>query len=133
MARPTPSTQADFDALAAMGANYVNIYHPGLFTETAPYTVDLDIQNNLDNLLAMIAKARMFAVISFRTGPGRSEFWAFWGEDNVSDPEEGWFDPSYYNNRVWTDQEAQDAWVEMWRYTAQRYKDNPVVVGYDLM
>jgi aryl-phospho-beta-D-glucosidase BglC (GH1 family) len=75
----------------------------------------------------------MFAVISFRTGPGRSEFWAFWGEDNVSDPEEGWFDPSYYNNRVWTDQEAQDAWVEMWRYTAQRYKDNPVVVGYDLM
>jgi len=128
-----PYTQQDFDRLAAMGANYVNISHPGLFTETSPYTVDLEIQNNLDNLLAMIAQADMFAVITFRTGPGRSEFWAFWGEDNVSDPEDGWFDPSYYNNRVWGEQEAQDAWVEMWRYTAQRYKDNPIVIGYDLM
>ncbi|NOX61882.1 MAG: glycoside hydrolase family 5 protein, partial [Chloroflexi bacterium] len=53
--------------------------------------------------------------------------------DTESDPEEGWFDPAYYNNRVWGDAAAQDAWAEMWRYTAQRYKDNPIVVGYDLM
>ncbi len=128
-----PYTQDDFDALAAMGANYVNISHPGLFTETVPYTLDTDIQDNLDSLLAMIAQADMYAVITFRTGPGRSEFWAFWGEDTTSDPDGGWFDPGYYNNRVWGEQAAQDAWVEMWRYTAQRYKDNPIVVGYDLM
>ncbi|HIP96008.1 MAG TPA: hypothetical protein EYH32_02200, partial [Anaerolineae bacterium] len=128
-----PYTQQDFDNLAAMGANYVNISHPGLFTETAPYTLDTGIQDNLDSLLDMIAQADMFAVITFRTGPGRSEFWTFWGEDNISDPQEGWFAPSYYNNRVWGEQTAQDAWVEMWRYTAQRYKDNPIVVGYDLM
>ena len=128
-----PYTQADLNALAALGANYVNVSHPGLFAETAPYTLDQDIQDNLDNLLEMIAQADMFAVITFRTGPGRSEFWAFWGEDTVSDPGEGWFDPSYYNNRVWGNQAAQDAWAEMWRYTAQRYQDNPVVVGYDLM
>ena len=29
--------------------------------------------------------------------------------------------------------EAQAAWIEMWQYTAERYKDNPVVVGYDLI
>ena len=34
---------------------------------------------------------------------------------------------------VWSDQAAQDAWAEMWRYTAERYRDNPVLVGYDLM
>jgi len=34
---------------------------------------------------------------------------------------------------MWQDQAAQDAWVAMWSYTAQRYKDNPIVVGYDLM
>ena len=127
-----PLMQADFDALAALGANYVNLSHPGLFTETAPYTVDLEAQANLDSLLTMAAQADMFAVITFRTGPGRSEFWAFWGEDTAQDPD-GWFDPDYYDNRVWGDQAAQDAWVEMWRYTAQRYKDNPIVVGYDLM
>jgi len=121
-----PYTQADFDNLAAMGANYVNLSHPGLFTETAPYTVNLDIQNNLDNLLAMIAQARLFAVISFRTGPGRAEFSVCcFGDD--------WVPESYYNDSVWQEQAAQDGWVEMWRYTAQRYKDNPIVVGYDLM
>ncbi|UCC62586.1 MAG: cellulase family glycosylhydrolase, partial [Anaerolineae bacterium] len=122
-----PYTQEDFDRLAAMGANYVNISHPGLFTETVPYTLDLGVQGNLDNLLIMIARADMLAVVSFRTGPGRSEFTFFW--DEVGD----WFDASYLNDSVWQDQAAQDAWVEMWRYTAQRYGDNPTVVGYDLM
>ena len=121
-----PYTQADFDQLAAMGANYVNVSHPGLFTETAPYVLDPDIQDNLDDLLGMIAHARMFAVISFRTGPGRAEF-------SVCCLGDDWFDDSYYNDSVWGDQAAQDAWVEMWRYTAQRYRDNPAVVGYDLM
>lgn len=51
----------------------------------------------------------------------------FLGEDNT------WFDVSYYNDRVWIDQEAQDAWVAMWHYTAARYSNHPVVVGYDLM
>ncbi|MGD2247363.1 MAG: cellulase family glycosylhydrolase [Candidatus Methanofastidiosia archaeon] len=122
-----PSTQEDFNRLAALGCNYVNISHPGLFTETPPYTLDKDIQNNLDRLLTMIAKSDMFAVISFRTGPGRSEF-TFVSED-VGD----WFDESYLNDSVWQSQEAQDAWVTMWEYTAQRYKDNPIVAGYDLM
>ncbi len=69
-----PYIQEDFNRLAAMGANYVSISGPGLFTETPPYTVDPGIQAHLDSLLAMIAEADMFATIGFRTGPGRSEF-----------------------------------------------------------
>ena len=121
-----PYVQTDFDQLAGWGANYVNISHPGLFTETAPYTVDLSIQNNLDNLLTMTAQADMFAVISFRSGPGRAEF-------SVCCLGDSWFDTSYLNDSVWQDQAAQDAWVEMWRYTAERYRNTPIVVGYDLM
>jgi len=122
-----PYAQEDFDRLAALNANYVVISHPGLFAETTPYTLDQGIQDNLDNLLDMIAKADMFAVISFRTGPGRSEFTFFLEE--VGD----WFDESYLNDAVWQDTAAQDAWVAMWRYTAERYRDNPIVVGYNLM
>jgi hypothetical protein len=122
-----PATQEDFDRLAALGCNYVNISHPGLFTETPPYRLDKRIQDNLDTLIDMIEKADMFCVISFRTGPGRSEF-TFVSED-LGD----WFDESYLNDSVWQDQEAQDAWVTMWEYTANQYKDNPVVAGYDLM
>jgi len=122
-----PYVQGDFDRLAAMGANYVNVSHPGLFTEAPPYVLDEAVQDNLDSLLDMIAEANMFAVISFRTGPGRSEFTFFW--DEAGD----WFDASYLNDSVWQDQAAQDGWVAMWHYTADRYRHNPIVVGYDLM
>ncbi len=122
-----PYTQDDFDRMAAEGANYVNISHPGLFTENAPYVLDEGVQSNLDNLLTMIANADMFAVISFRTGPGRSDFTFY--DDNI----EEWGDPALVIEHIWTDEAAQDAWVEMWRYTAARYRDNGIVVGYDLM
>ena len=128
-----PFTQSDFNNLAELGANYVNISHPGLFSEAPPYELDISSKENLDNLLAMAESADLFAVITFRTGPGRSEFWAFYGEDTENDPVNGWFSPDYYNNRVWNNAGAQDAWVAMWRYTANRYKDNPVVAGFDLM
>ncbi len=128
-----PLNQDDFDALAALGANYVNLSHPGLFREDPPYELNEDVQANLDRLLTFAEEADLFVVITFRTGPGRSEFWAYWGEDTASDPENGWFDPEYYNNDVWENESAQDAWVAMWRYTAERYRDKHVVVGYDLM
>ena len=122
-----PFTQQDFDQLAGMGANYVNISHPGIFAETPPFALEPEIQANLDSLLNMIAQADLFAVISFRTGPGRSEFTFFW--DEAGD----WFDESYLNDSIWQDQAAQDAWAAMWRHTVERYRDHPIVVGYDLM
>ena len=120
-------TQSDFDRMAAMGANYVNISHPGLFTESAPFEIDQDAQANLDDLLDKIAKADMFAVISFRTGPGRSEF-TFAREEAGE-----WFKEEDLDETMWTDPAKQEAWVKMWRYTAERYKENPIVAGYELM
>ncbi len=122
-----PYTQEDFNRLASLGANYVNISGPGLFTEEPPYQLDLQVQAHLDRLLSMIQKADLFAVITFRTGPGRSDFTFY--REGAGD----WFDPGLLREWVWTDQTAQDAWVEMWRYTASRYQEHPVVVGYDLM
>jgi hypothetical protein len=124
-----PYTQADFDRLAALGANYVNISGPGLYTETPPYVLDQKVQAHWDDLLAMAEQADLFAVITFRTGPGRSDFTFY--DDGIKAGE--WGDPSLVIENVWTDQAAQDAWAEMWRTTAARYRDNPVVVGYDLM
>ena len=122
-----PYTQDDFDRLAALGANYVNISGPGLFTELPPYQIDLAVQNQLDSTLEMIQKADMFAVITFRTGPGRSDFTFY--REGAGD----WFSPELLREWVCEDPDAQDAWVEMWRYTAARYRDHPIVVGYDLM
>ena len=78
-------------------------------------------------MIEMAAHADLFVVITFRTGRGRSDFTFY--RDGAGD----WFDKNLLIENVWTDQVAQDAWVEMWRYTAERYRNNPVVVGYDLM
>ncbi|TES91152.1 MAG: hypothetical protein E3J88_03095, partial [Anaerolineales bacterium] len=59
------------------------------------------------------------------TGPGRSEY-------SLCCEGEDWAN-GYFNAEMWTDQEGQDAWVEMWRFTAEHYRDNPYVVGYKLM
>jgi hypothetical protein len=122
-----PYTQADFDRLAALGANYVNISGPGLFTETPPYVLDEEVHANLDALLDMIARADMFAVITFRTGPGRSDFTFY--RDGAGD----WFGEDLLIESVWEEPAAQDAWVEMWRHAASRYRTHPIVIGYDLM
>ena len=120
-----PYTQEDFDRLAALGANYVNLSHPGLFTERPPYVLDEQVQANLDNMIAMATEADLFVVITFRTGPGRNDF-TFYRDDD-------WFAEEDLIENVWHDEEAQQGWVEMWRYTAERYRDNAVVIGYDLM
>jgi len=125
-----PLVQADFDDMAAFGANYVNLSHPGPFTEVSPYELDPEVEASLDRTLEMIAEADLFVVIAFRTGPGRSEF-TFLRDELEED--DCWFDASYLNESVWSDQAAQDAWVEMWRHVAERYRDMPNVVGYDLM
>jgi len=122
-----PYTQADFDLLASLGANYVNLSVPGLFTERPPYVLDEQVQANLDHLIGMAAQADLFVVITFRTGPGRSDFTFY--RDGAGE----WFDEDLLIEWVWSDQAAQDAWVDMWRYAASRYRGNPVVVGYDLM
>jgi hypothetical protein len=119
--------QKDFDNLSKLGANWVQIEHPGLYNEKPPYKLNIGIQNNLDKLIAMAKKSNMFVTIAFRTGPGRSEF-TFFDEDD-----DDWFPSSYRNDKVWKNKDTQTAWDEMWKYTANRYKNESVIVGYNLM
>ena len=122
-----PLSQQDFDRLSASGANYVQLSVPGVFTEEAPYVLDPAAVENLDRLLRMVARADLYAVIAFRSGPGRSEFTFFPGQEDT------WFPARLVNEDVWTDEFARAGWARMWHYTADRYKDAAIVVGYELM
>jgi len=74
----------------------------------------------------MAKKANLFVIISFRTGPGRSEF-TFFGVGNDT------FGLEHLNDEVWKDKQAQEKWIDMWKYTAERYKNESNVVCYELM
>jgi hypothetical protein len=113
-------TQADFDDLAAAGANYVQISHAGTFAETPPYALDPAAEANLDRVIGMAAAANLYAVIAFRSGPGRNE--------NAISNRDGTL-----LETIWTDTAARDAWVAMLKHTAERYGSNPTVVGYSIM
>lgn len=122
-----PFTQEDFASLSQAGANLVVLSHPGLFDEKPPYSLNQKIQDNLDKFIEMAGSANLFVVIAARTGPGRSEMAI------VRDEVGTWFDKTYINDDIWKDKKAQDAFVAMWKYTASRFRNNPLVVGYEIL
>jgi hypothetical protein len=105
----------------------VNLSVPGIFTEKPPYVLDTKALSNLDELIDKAERANLFVVITFRTGPGRSDF-TFYRDGAGS-----WFSKDLLIETVWQSKEAQSAWAEMWRFAAERYKDRKHIVGYDLM
>ncbi|WP_421791869.1 glycoside hydrolase family 5 protein [Hyphobacterium sp.] len=122
-----PITNQALDSLAAAGANFALLSHPGLFSETAPYRQDRAIEDHLADMVERCRQRGIFTVIGFRTGPGRSEF--TFHRDSPGD----WFPASMINERVWSDAEAQAAWAEMWRHAARQFRGHESVAGYLLM
>ena len=116
-----PFTQSDFDDLRAAGANYVHISHAGIFSEQPPYALDQAAVDNLDRVVNMARAAGLYAGIAFRSGPGRNDLSIV----DATNPQA--------NHSIWTNQAAQDAWVEMVKFAAARYGRDPIVVGLSVM
>jgi aryl-phospho-beta-D-glucosidase BglC (GH1 family) len=112
-------TKQDLDDLRSHGANLIHASIPGIYTQNPPFEVNPEALNYLDNLVSWANATGLYIVIGFRTGPGRNE--AAIHNDSTA------------NYEVWKDQDTQQAWIEMWQYTARRYADNPAVIGYNLM
>jgi len=114
-----PINRQDIQDLRDLGANLINASYPGVFSPEPPYEIDTAALEHLDNLISWAEEVGIYVVIHYRTGPGRNESAIHLYPDALYD--------------VWSDQAAHDAFIEMWRFTAERYRDSPVVVGYDLM
>jgi cysteinyl-tRNA synthetase len=114
-----PIRAQDVLDLAELGANLVNASYPGVFTVEPPYELDSAALQDLDNLVEWAEQVGIYVVIHFRTGPGRNES----AIHRLRDADMS----------IWTEPEAQKAWIEMWRMVAERYRDSPVVVGYNLL
>jgi Cellulase (glycosyl hydrolase family 5) len=120
-----PVTPADLAALRSIGANYVQLSVAGLFTEQAPYVVDPEVERLVDDLVAEARGAGLHVAIAFRSGPGRNE------QALARNTDLGTYGPIL--ETIWSDPAAQDGWMAMLRYAAQRYGDDPTVVGISPM
>ena len=112
--------QSDFDQLRQAGANYVQLSHAGTFAETSPYSLDSVAEAMLDLTIQRAMAAGLYVVIAFRSGPGRNE-------NAITNRE------AELNEQIWTSAAARSAWTAMLKHTAERYRDNPAVVGYSIM
>lgn len=114
----------DFAELKRLRANYVNLSFPGTYSvrkKGGRYVPEPKVLKELTDTVDRLNCANLFAVVSFRTGPGRSEsvFGGEKGEKVVTD--------------VWESDAARLAWVRMWLEVSAALRDKHNVVGYDLM
>lgn len=116
-----PVSQDALNLLADTGANLAVWSGAGLFGEAGRYAVDSAVEDHIDRWLDMCARAGLYTVIGFRTGPGRSAF-AF-------HPDDDWYPRRLLNNTLWRDEEAQAAWVAMSVHAAHRFGSHPALAG----
>jgi hypothetical protein len=108
----------DLRALRAAGANVVSFSVPGPWHVRGrrPWP---EMRAHLDKLVGWAADEGLFAIVSLRTGPGR-------GEGDLTKHVET-------DRTLFTNEDDQRAFIEMWRSLANDYRLRRNVVGYDLL
>lgn len=114
-------TREDIAYLKKIGMNSVRIpfnyrlltpeNHPGIWLSSG---FEL-----LDNVIKWCRQEGMYAILDMHAAPGGQT-----GE-NIDD---GWGYPFLF-----TSKESQDRLIEIWKKIAERYKNDPAVLGYDLL
>jgi hypothetical protein len=115
-------------------ANVANLSHPATYHQRPAdgrYALLPEVRYHLRQLVEKFRERQMFVVISFRTGPGRTE--RVFSDTDDSDLLADLFDLTPAGRPTARATAAQAAWVEMWRDTAEYFKDQPNVIGYHLL
>jgi endoglucanase len=115
-------TEPDADYIHSLGLNLVRIpvnYHlfeddmnPGVIKEAA--------FENLDRVISLCAKYRIYTVIDLHALPGSQN--QHWHSDNPT-----------HKAMFWVHKDFQDRALHLWEAIVERYKDQPWVAGYDLI
>lgn len=111
--------EEDLKFIADSGFNSVRVpFHHGLI-ETKPYHYDAAGLAYLDRVIAWGKKYGLAIMLDLHAAPGAQNH--DWHSD--SDGKAG----------LWTSKTCQDRVFALWEFLADRYKDNPAVLGYDLL
>lgn len=119
--------RADFDRLAAAGANLVVMSFPELWTVGPPWKRDAAMADLLGRQLDDAKAAGLYVVLAMRSGPGRSDF-VFHRE-----AQDSWFPARLIVDSIWREREAQAAWADMCVDAARLVKDRSEIAGLNIM
>lgn len=113
--RETYITEADMDRLKAMGFNSVRVpIHYKFFESDNAEGFRL-----MDRLVQWARKDSIYVIIDMHCAPG--------GQTGTN------IDDSYGYPWLYSDSEAQEQTIAVWRRIARHYANEPAVLGYDLL
>ncbi len=115
-------TEADIKALHDWGFNLVRVpFHYDVLTPADSPGVYLQSGFALfDSVIAWCKKYDIYVILDMHCAPGSQN------KDNIGD-----WNPSVPS--LWEDTTKQTRTVEIWKTIAQRYTNEPIVAGYDLL
>src|SRR5438067_2551427 len=114
-------TQEDIRFIKQSGFNSVRIpFNYRLFaSDAAPAKLEGDGYQLLDNVVAWCRKENLYVILDMHAAPGGQT------GDNIDD---SWGYPFLYESL-----DSQDLTVNIWRKLAARYRNEPTVIGFDLL
>lgn len=115
-------TKADIEFLKSAGVNSLRVpFHYKLFTDEdyMGVTVNQDGFDRIDRLISWCKDAGIYLILDMHDAPGGQT------GDNIDD--------SYGYPWLFESEKSQQLFIDIWVKIAQYYKDEPVILGYDLL
>ena len=115
-------TREDIRYIQKIGMNTIRIpFHYKLFTseDYLGLTENQDGFQRLDSLVAWCRESSIYLILDMHDAPGGQT------GDNIDD--------SYGYPWLMTSEPSQQKFIEIWSKIAEHYKDEPVILGYDLL
>jgi aryl-phospho-beta-D-glucosidase BglC (GH1 family) len=114
-------TQEDIRFIKQSGFNSVRVpfSYRLLVSDTSPVKLEGEGYRLLDDVVAWCKQEKLYVILDMHAAPGGQT------GDNIDD---SWGYPFLYESA-----ESQDLLVNIWRRLAARYRNEPAVIGYDLL
>jgi|GEM_PF-6803739 len=115
-------TEKDFADMRQMGMNMARL---GLSTykdfenDAVPFTYFEQNFESLDRLVEAASRQQIYLIFNMRQSPGGHNFSPHSGNEG--------------KNELWENSEYQNRLVKLWETIANRYKDQPIIAGYDVI
>lgn len=115
-------TKADIDFIASTGANTIRLpFHYKLFTDEdyMGLTSNQDGFARIDSVVSWCRDNDLYLILDMHDAPGGQT------GDNIDD--------SYGYPWLFESPRAQEQFLDIWRRIAEYYRDEPVILGYELI